>query len=673
MLRSIALLAFLCHVAAGSSSAAQSSLVNTLIPQPSELQASVGPGLALSRTTSIFLQASTNAPLRAATSRFIVRLQSTTSLELTTPLASTQDAASIVIHVADASASQPALGMDESYSLNVDSHRATIEANTVFGAYHGMETLLQLLQSNDSGWFLPSVHLVDTPRFPWRGLLLDPSRHFLPVPVLLRNLDAMAAVKMNVLHLHLTDFQGFRIESKVFPRLTADGSDGEFYTQDQMRAVVAYAAARGIRIVPEFDMPGHSMSWMAGYPQLASAPGPFHAEHSYHIFAAAMDPTRASTYEFLDRFFEEMTHIFPDQYVHIGGDETNGVAWKSNPRIAAYMTAHGYAKPSELQAEFSRRVQRILNRHGRKMIGWDEALSPDLLPGFVVQNRRGATSFAAATTQNRQTIYSQPYYLDHHSSSAEIYKAKLPTGQGMLGGEACMWSEEVNAQTIDSRIWPRTIAFAERMWSPPQVSDVVDMYRRLRVESLRLDAMGLEHLSNPQQLLRQISGSISSPELETLAATLQPEDFIVRLQRQKPTRDTPLVGLVDAVVFDPPLEHELDGAVDTFLHSTDAAEINQAASTLRRDFQSWVNTGPALDQLAESNPELKKVTERRHELVALGHLGLEALEAREHHEHLSAADVAMAEQLLQRAATSDEGYVDFIILQPLEQLLRAVR
>jgi hexosaminidase len=200
------------------------------------------------------------------------------------------------------------------------------------------------------------VSIQDRPRFRWRGLLIDSARHFQPLDVIRRNLDAMAAVKLNVLHWHLSDNQGFRIESKRYPKLHGLGSDGHYYTQDEVRGVIAYAQARGIRVVPEFDMPGHGTSWLVGHPELGSAPGPYAIERKPGVMDPTLDPTREEVYRFLDRFLGEMAALFPDAYLHIGGDENEGKHWAANPRIQAFMQrAHGLQDKHALQAYFNRR------------------------------------------------------------------------------------------------------------------------------------------------------------------------------------------------------------------------------------------------------------------------------------------------------------------------------
>ena len=314
---------------------------------------------------------------------------------------------------------------DESYSLDVTSSGVRLHAATVVGAMHGLETLQQLIQSDATGYFVPAVSIQDTPRFRWRGLMIDCGRHFIPVEVLKRTLDGMAAVKLNVFHWHLSEDQGFRIESKAFPKLTELGSDGLFYTQEQAREIVAYARDRGIRVVPEFDMPGHTSAWFVGYPDLASAPGPFHIEREFGVFDPVMDPTRESTYKFLDTFIGEMAAIFPDHFMHIGGDENNGVEWKANPRIQDFMREHNLKDTAALQNYFNQRLLKLLEKHGKHMIGWDEILTPDLPKDVVVQSWRGFDSLAAGAKNGYNRILSAGYYLNLMSTAADHYWSTL--------------------------------------------------------------------------------------------------------------------------------------------------------------------------------------------------------------------------------------------------------
>src|SRR5205823_11107905 len=240
-------------------------------------------------------------------------------------------------------------------------------------------------------------------------------------------------------------------ESKKFPKLQEMGSDGLFYTQDEVRDFIAYARDRGIRIVPEFDMPGHSTSWFVGYPELASGPGPYQIERTWGVLNPAMDPTKEYTYKFLDGFIGEMAKLFPDPFFHIGGDEVNGKEWDSNPKIQEFKRAHGMKNNADLQAYFNKRVEKILSKHGKTMVGWDEILHPDLPKSAVIQSWRGQESLAQAAKQGFRGLLSSGYYLDLMWPTSRHYAvdpmsdatANLSSEEqkAVLGGEACMWGE----------------------------------------------------------------------------------------------------------------------------------------------------------------------------------------------------------------------------------------
>ena len=296
------------------------------------------------------------------------------------------------------------LGEDESYELDITASVAKLTAPNPLGILHGLQTFLQLVQPSATGFAVPVVTIKDQPRFPWRGLMIDVSRHFIPLDVLKRNVNAMAAVKMNVLHWHLSDDQGFRMESKKFPRLQEMGSEGMYYTQDEIREFIAYAHDRGIRVIPEFDIPGHSRSWFLGYPELASGPGPYTLDGGG--ISPIMDPTRESTYKFLDKFIGEMAKLFPDAYFHIGGDEVDGKQWDANPKIQAFIHAHGMKNNQDLQAYFNQRLQKIVSKHHKIMMGWDEVLHPELPKSIVIQSWRGQDSLAAAAKQGYSGLLS---------------------------------------------------------------------------------------------------------------------------------------------------------------------------------------------------------------------------------------------------------------------------
>jgi hexosaminidase len=542
----------------------------------------------------------------------------------------------------------------------------------------GLQTFLQLLQTEPTGYFLPAVQIEDTPRFRWRGLMIDCGRHFEPVEVIKRTLDGMAAVKLNVFHWHLTEDQGFRIESKVHPKLTGMGSDGLFYTQDQAREIVAYARERGIRVVPEFDMPGHTKSWFVGYPELASAPGPYTIRREFGVEDAAMDPTRESTYIFIDRFIGEMAEIFPDPYMHIGGDESDGVQWRGNPRIQEFMRAHALKDAAALQAYFNQRLLKILEKHNKHMVGWDEVLNPALPKDVVIQSWRGAKSLSDAAKQGYQGILSQPYYLDGMKSGKDHYLSDpLPSSSDLtpeqhklvLGGEVCMWGEHVDALSIDSRIWPRSAAIAERFWSPESVNNVDDMYRRLAVESLRLEALGLTHLSHEGSALRQLAGTEDIDALRVFSSVLEPVSFSERYQQQHTSQLTPLDNLVDAIRPDPPSRHDTNRLTHQFLRAPATSE--EARAALEKAFESWIAATPAIEAKLATSPLLALARPRAPQLAHLATAGVEALN------YLSKGTKAptgwkQRNLALIEAAKKPQALVRFTFLPPLEELVNAV-
>jgi hexosaminidase len=605
-----------------------------LMPLPFHLEAGTGnftlkPGMHLA-----YLHFH-DARLEAGALRMMSRLQFESGVPLPhvpSQIAGDTATAGIAIDVAGAGEKVQSVDEDESYTLTVTPVLVTIQAHTVVGAFHGMETLLQLVQLKDNAAIIPAVSIEDTPRFRWRGLMIDVSRHFEPVSQIERTLDGMAMVKLNVFHWHLSDDQGFRAESKIYPKLTGLGSNGEFYTQEQMREVVAYARARGIRVVPEFDIPGHSISWMVGYPQLGSSKGPFHVADVAGVHDEALDPTRESTYVFLNRFIGEMTKIFPDAYFHIGGDEVNGKVWTDNPRIARFMKRHGFEKPSQLQTYFSQRVVRIVERHHKKPIGWDEVLVPGLPKNVLVQSWRGVDSLAAGARQGYTGILSAPYYLDGMKTNEQHYLADpipadttlTPEQQKLiLGGEVCMWAEQLNERTVDSRIWPRTAVMAERFWSPQADRDVVSMYRRLPKISVELEQAGLKHITGPAMMRRSISGQVDPHALTVLASVLEPVSFGQRAETQHTDSHTPLDRLVDTVVPDPPSRFEIAQDVNAVLNKT--ADSTAAEARLTRRFMEWQEIAPSLAAEMQQNPRMSDAAVRATQLGELGKVGLQAL------------------------------------------------
>jgi hexosaminidase len=595
-----------------------------LMPWPAKMSVAQG-SLVIQQSFRVALSGYQEPRLRGAAERFMARLALQTGMPLNPAVAQDASQATLVIQCGHASEAIQKLGDDESYRLEVTVKQAMLSAANPLGVLHGLETFLQLVEMGPRTFAAPAATIEDAPRFPWRGMHLDVSRHWMPLEVVKRNLDGMAAVKLNVFHWHLSDDQGFRIESKLFPKLQELGSDGEYYTQDQAREVIGYARDRGIRVVPEFDIPGHTTSWFVGYPELASAPGPYAIGRTWDGFDATMDPTSDSTYQFLDAFIGEMAALFPDQFFHIGGDEVNGKQWSANAHIQAFMRDRKLKDPNELQAYFNSRVEAIVAKHGKRMEGWDEILDPNLPKDIVIQSWRGRKSLAEAARLGYSGLLSTGYYLDHMEPASTLYMVDPLEAEAaalteeeksrILGGEVAMWAEFVSAENVDSRIWPRAAAVAERFWSPPQIKDVASMYRRLEVVSRKLDWLDLTHHSSYDRMLGRLAGDASIEPLKVLADVLEPANLGQRMKAQKYTQQTPLNRLVDAAPPESATAREFAALV---------ARMDQDAIRgwlgLWRDNDAKLAPTIAKSFLLEEDAPLSK------DLSRMGSIGLEALD-----------------------------------------------
>ncbi len=647
-----------------------------LMPVPASLQTQTG-RLPITSSFSVLVKNYADDRLRSGIARMLRRLAGRTVLTFPAELATDESAATLVVQCDRAGEAVPSLGENESYRLDVTDKQARLSAPTVVGALRGLETFLQLVQGDRVGFYLPGIKIQDQPRFPWRGLLIDVGRHYEPMEVLKRNLDAMAAVKLNVFHWHLTEDQGFRVESKRLPKLHTLGSDGLFYTQDQVREIIAYARERGIRVMPEFDIPGHSTSWLVAYPEMGSAPGPYKIERGAGIFEPALDPTREQTYKFLDAFLGEMAALFPDAYMHIGGDENEGKQWDRNPQIQAFMKAKGIKDNHALQAYFNQRILKILQKHGKKMIGWEEILHPDLPKDAVIHSWRGPASLAEAAKKGYDGILSAGYYIDLIFPASQHYLADpippnstLTTAEAkhILGGEATMWGEWVSPETIDSRIWPRTAAVAERLWSPRNVTDIDDMYRRLPVISRQLEELGLTHEKNYDMLLRRLAASENSGPLRMLASIIEPVKEYRRYQVRPQTMLSPLTGLVDAARPDSEAARQFASNVDAFL--SDAPRFALYRPNLEHTLAEWQTAGRALGPMIDRSAALQEARPLANNLSAIAEAGLEAMS------YLSARDAATTEWRNEQLAKLDEAAkpkaaLEFVVITSVRKLVIA--
>jgi hexosaminidase len=648
----------------------------SLMPVPASMQLQAG-RLAITSGFKVAAKGYIDDRLRGNITRMTRRLAGRTVMTLPLDLDVDVSSATLLVQCERAGNAIPALNEDESYGLEITDQQARLVAPTVVGALRGLETFLQLLRSDRDGYYLPGIRIKDQPRFPWRGLLIDIGRHYQPPEVLKRNLDAMAAVKLNVFHWHLTEDQGFRVESKKFPKLHSMGSDGLYYTQDQVRDIISYAADRGIRVMPEFDIPGHATSWLVGHPELGSAPGPYKIERDAGIFEPALDPTRDQTYKFLDGFLGEMAALFPDAYMHIGGDENEGKQWDRNPQIQAFMKENGIKDNHALQAYFNKQVLKILQKHGKKMIGWEEILHPDLPRDAVIHSWRGPASLAEAAKKGYYGILSAGYYIDLVYPASQHYRADpLPAdttltpeeAKRVLGGEATMWSEWVSPETIDSRIWPRTAAIAERLWSPRNVTDIDDMYRRLSVISLQLEELGLTHEKNYDMLLRRLAASENTGPLRTLASIIEPVKEYRRYQVRPQTMLSPLTGLVDASRPDSETARQFSSNVDDFL--SDAPRFVLYRANLEHIMAQWQTASRQLGPLIDRSPALQEARPLANNLSSIAEAGLEAMS------YLSAGDAPATEWRNAQLAKLDEAAkpsaaLEFVVIASVRKLVIA--
>jgi len=641
------------------------------MPLPAHIVAGQGQFL-IDGSFGIGLEGYTEPRLVLARQRFLDRLSRETGIFFQGEAQASP--ASFTIKTGGASNPVQQLGEDESYRLDISTTHVQLTAANPLGVLRGLQTFLQLVKITPQGFGVPVAAIDDQPRFPWRGLMLDAGRHFMPVPVIERNLDGMEAVKLNVFHWHLSDNQGFRVESRQFPLLHEKGSGGLYYTQKQVGEVIQYARERGIRVVPEFDMPCHTTSWFIGYPQLASGAGPYQLETRWGVFDPAMDPTRESTYQFLDKFLGEMTALFPDAYFHIGGDECNEKEWDANPQIKAFMTAHGLQNDAALQSYFTARVQKLVAGHHKIMEGWDEVLQPDTPHDVVIQSWRGPSALAEAARKGNRAMLSAGYYIDLNQSAAEHYLADPLAGDGasltveqkarVLGGEATMWSEFVTPENVDSRIWPRTAAIAERLWSPQETRDVRSMYSRLAIISRQLEYYGLEHQSFTGLMLRRMSGEDDPEPLKVLATVVQPPEGYTRGGLKEYHTFTPLNRLVDAV----PPESE------TARKFNDLAKLIAAGKASPEQWQEarnwlalWRDNDARLQPSLEKSEITAELAPLSRSLSQVAAMGLQALDDLQNHRVADATALQKNLQLLEAAKKPQAVLLDMV--SPSVQLL----
>ena len=460
----------------------------------------------------------------------------------------------------------------EQYQLQSGADGVIITAADAAGLFYGVQTLLQLLPAaieskkvqSQASWSLPAVTITDYPRFGWRGLMFDVSRHFFTKEQVKDFIDQMARYKFNLLHLHLTDDQGWRIEIKSYPKLTEVGAwnvqktgtfnkftapaddeprnFGGFFTQDDIRELVAYAASRFVNILPEIDVPGHSLAALAAYPELSCTPGVYKVNsgepfmvwppkgHFYGLIDNTLCPANDKVYAFLDKVFGEVAALFPFQYIHMGGDETARNFWEKSEEIKTLMKKENLKDLNEVQSYFVKRVEKIVASKGKKLIGWDEILEGGLAPNATVMSWRGIKGGIEATKLGHEVVMSPTnfVYLDYMQGDAAVEPpvyASLrlkttyefnPVPEGVdekliKGGQGNLWTEQVyNMRHLQYMIWPRAFAVAESVWSPNSRKNWPDFTNRVEKHFDRYTVAGIKYAPSMYDPLIKVTKDSSS-------------------------------------------------------------------------------------------------------------------------------------------------------------------
>jgi hexosaminidase len=517
-----------------------SSAEIAVIPRPAEMKVTAG-NFRLKDTTRILYEKGSVELARIA-NYLAERLRPATGIAMVV-LEAAESAPQADTILLTTKGTDQGLG-DEGYELTVSADSVILRAAQPAGVFYGTQTIRQLLPAEiESGkkvltveWTIPCVQIKDKPRFAWRGSLLDCCRHFMSKDFLKRYIDLLAYHKMNRFHWHLTEDQGWRIEIKKYPRLTEvaawRGEDkyGGYYTQQDVRDIVEYAASRYVMVVPEIEMPGHSQAALAAYPELSCTGGPFEVATNWGVIKDVYCAGNDRVFEFLQDVLSEVIELFPAPYVHIGGDECPKDRWQKCPRCQARIKAKGLKDEHELQSYFVKRIEKFLLSKNRRLIGWDEILEGGLAPAATVQSWRGISGGIAAATSGHDVIMSPTShcYLDYSHGRISIEKIysfepvpqELTAEQAVhiLGGEGNMWTEHAPQELVDYRVYPRLTALAEVLWSPKEQRSWQDFSQRLDSHYRRLDVLGVDYFK-PMEL-KQV-GQWTPQQMSTEFTTLQ--------------------------------------------------------------------------------------------------------------------------------------------------------
>jgi hexosaminidase len=594
-----------------------------LMPWPQKSAVSEG-AFVLTQNFKINISGKTDARIFKATTQFLRRLDQRTGLFFTQGfIKQLNEFPEAELQINCLRKGKVGLNEDESYHLSVQSNSIQINATTDLGTLHALETLSQLLQNNGTSFSFPLIEIEDNPRFQWRGLMIDASRHFQPVDVIKRNLDGMAAMKMNVFHWHLVDDQGWRIEIKKYPKLTELASDGSFYTQEEIAAVVKYADEKGIVVVPEIDVPGHASALLTAFPEIGSktdSENAYAVSRKSGIHNPTLDPTNPKTYQLLSEIFDEVCPLFPSAYFHIGGDENNGKEWDANPNIQEFKKKNKLITNHDLQTYFNMKLIPMLKKHGKQVMGWEEIMTKDMSKEAIIHAWRGVNegmeaggALVKAAKSGYKAVLSNGYYIDlmlpvdsHYLNDPMPKNIDFTAEEKarILGGEATMWSELVTPLNIDSRIWPRTAAIAERLWSNDTVRDLESMHKRLKQISFRLEEIGLTHIRNKEVILRNISNYQDTKALNDFTNICEPYKVYKRNGGgKKYFMYSPLTLFADACNADASDAYEFNKAVNLYLENKSLENQTLVTNYLKK----WIAMDLDLIQLSKNAPLIQPV------------------------------------------------------------------
>jgi hexosaminidase len=650
-----------------------------LMPWPQNINLTDG-AFTLTKKFKVNITGNPNDRVFKGVSKFLRRLDGRTGLFLEQAFVTkTNEYSEAELQINCVRPGKVGLNEDESYQLSILSNKVIINATTDLGALHGLETLLQLMQNNGTSFYFPAAVITDSPRFTWRGLMIDAARHFQPIDVIKRNLDAMASMKMNVFHWHLVDDQGWRIEIKKHPKLTELASDGDYYTQEEIKGIVKYADERGIMVVPEIDIPGHASALLSVYPEIGSKKSesmPYSVGRRSGIYDSALDPTNPKTYQLLSEIFDEVCPLFPSDYFHIGGDENNGKEWNANPVIQEFKSKNKIASNHDLQTYFNMKLVPMLKKHNKQLMGWEEILTNDMSKEAIIHAWRGVNeglspggALVKAAKGGYKTVLSNGYYIDlmlsvdgHYLNDPMPKNIVLSKEEKdrILGGEAAMWSELVTPLNIDSRIWPRTAAIAERLWSNDTITDLNSMHRRLKVISSRLEEVGVMHIRNKEVILRNITNYQDTKALNDFTNICEPlKNYKRNGGGKKYFMYSPLTLFADACTADASDAYDFNKAVNRYLENK--SPENQIVVT--SFFRKWIAMNNDLIALSANAPLIQPVLPMSNNLSAISKQLLLVIEEKQN------VDKKGLNELVEQLTIRNSADVELAIYSSLKKLL----